>query len=70
MARPRVAKTAAPKPLWHTVPQAAKRLGIHRDTAYNLIAEGRFPVTTYRIGSAIRIKVADVDVFLGERDED
>lgn len=68
MTRPRAAKTAAPKPkLWYSVPEAAERLGIHRDTAYTLIYENRFPVAVYRIGTAIRIKVADLDAFLDER---
>lgn len=71
MTRPPAANAAAPKPkLWCSVPQAADRLGIHRDTAYTLFYENRFPVPVYRIGTAIRIKIADLDAFLDESHAD
>lgn len=71
MTRPPAAKTAAPKPKpWCSPPEAAERLGIARTTAYVLIYEGRFPVPVYRIGTAIRIKIADLDAFLDESHAD
>lgn len=71
MIRPRAARTVAPKSSpWHSVPEAADRLGIHEKTAYRLIAEGAFPVPAYLIGKVTRIKRADVDAFLKESDAD
>jgi excisionase family DNA binding protein len=71
MTRPPAAQTAAPNPsLWHSVPEAAERLGIHEKTAYRLIAEGTFPVPAYLIGKITRVKRADVDAFLKESDAD
>lgn len=41
----------ATEPDWLTIPQVAKRLGIHRSTASRLVAEGRFPMPTLLLGS-------------------
>lgn len=53
----------------YTVAEAAERLKISRALAYKLIAEGRFPVATLRIGNLIRIPRRPLDAFAdgGER---
>lgn len=70
MNRPRAAKTAAPRPTWYSVPEAAERFGVHEKTLYRLIRDGKSPVPAYLIGGTTRIKVVDVDAFLRERDAD
>lgn len=47
-----------------SVTEAAEVLGIHRDTAYRLIAAGEFPVRTLRIGRQIRVPSVALDAYL------
>ena len=52
---------------WLTVNQACRRLGITRRRLFRLIDEGELP--GYRIGHWIRLRVADVEAYLQERDD-
>ena len=47
---------------WLNTETAAKRLGITTRTLYRFINEGGLPA--YRMGRVIRVKQADVDVFI------
>lgn len=47
------------------VKSAARRLGISKAHAYNLIRGGQFPVRTIRMGSRIVVPVAALDELLG-----
>lgn len=45
-----------------SVPEAARALGVGKDTAYQLIRDGRLPAV--RIGSRTRVPVADLVAWL------
>lgn len=45
-----------------SVPEAAKALGIGKDTAYQLIRDGRLP--SVRIGSRTRVPVHELTTWL------
>ena len=47
-----------------TVKEAAQRIGISQKTAYTLVKKNEFPVRAVRVGSQIRVLVADLDKFL------
>lgn len=47
------------------VKSAARRLGISRGHAYNLIRDDQFPVRTIRMGNRIVVPVAALDDLLG-----
>ena len=51
-------------PDWLTIPQVAKRLGIHRSTASRLVAEGRFPMPTLKVGSRVVVSKAVYERFV------
>lgn len=38
-----------------SVPEAAAVLGIHSDTAYELLRRGEFPVPTVKVGRSIKV---------------
>lgn len=61
-------KSAAPagadSPGVTDVKSAARRLGISKAHAYNLIREGQFPVRTIRMGNRIVVPVAALDDLL------
>ena len=46
-----------------TVPEAAERLGIHRDSAYAAAAKGQIP--TIRIGKRLLVPLAAFERMLG-----
>lgn len=46
-------------PLWLSIAEAARRLGVTPRTLYRLINAGDLPA--YRIGRVIRLKVVDVE---------
>lgn len=46
-----------------TIPQAAARIGIHRDTLYRLAATGQFPPAV-RIGARWLVSVPRLERFL------
>jgi excisionase family DNA binding protein len=46
-----------------TVPEAAERLGIHRDSAYAAAAKGQIP--TIRIGKRLLVPIAAFERMLG-----
>lgn len=48
--------------IWLSTAAAAKRLGITSRTLYRFIDEGQLPA--YRFGRVIRLKEAEVDVFI------
>lgn len=50
--------TARPPAEFVSVPEAARRLGIHPKTAYLWTRDGRLPVT--RFGRTLRVAVADL----------
>lgn len=45
--------------------ETVSRLGMHRQTAYALIAAGEFPVPAYRLGRRWYVRRVDLDEFLG-----
>lgn len=45
--------------------ETVERLGIHRQTAYALIAAGEFPVPAFRLGHRWYVRRVDLDEFLG-----
>ena len=47
---------------WMSTADAAKRLGITPRTLYRFIDEGQLPA--YRFGRVIRLKAAEVDLFI------
>jgi excisionase family DNA binding protein len=47
-----------------TLAEAAERLGIHRVTAYKLVARGAFPVPVLTVGSRMKVSRRALDVFL------
>lgn len=47
-----------------TVEESARQLGIGRKHAYELIAEGQYPVRSIRIGRRIVVVKADLDRLL------
>jgi excisionase family DNA binding protein len=47
---------------WLGTPEAAERLGITQRTLYRLIDEGQVPA--YKMGRVLRVKAADLEVFL------
>ncbi|CAN5667430.1 hypothetical protein BH20ACT2_BH20ACT2_23990 [soil metagenome] len=49
-------------PRWMSTADAAKRLGITPRTLYRFIDEGQLPA--YRFGRVIRLKEAEVDIFI------
>ena len=46
-----------------TLPQAAKRLGLHRDTLYRLARSGQFP-PAIQIGSTWRVSIPRLERYL------
>lgn len=52
------------KPETVSVPEAADRLGISRKTAYKLVKDDDFPAKCIRVGSKLRVVVADLDRLL------
>jgi excisionase family DNA binding protein len=46
-----------------TVPETARRLGLHPDSLYRLIREGQFPPAV-NIGRSIRISVSKLERYL------
>jgi predicted DNA-binding transcriptional regulator AlpA len=58
--------TATDNPGTMSVPQAARKLGISRGLAYELVAADQFPVRVIRAGSRrILVPIAEVDRALG-----
>lgn len=53
------------KPETISIQEAADRLGISRKTAYKLAREDDFPAKCIRVGSKLRVVVADLDRLLG-----
>jgi excisionase family DNA binding protein len=47
---------------WLSTQEAARRLGITTRTLYRFVDQGDLPA--YRMGRVIRLKAADVDVFI------
>lgn len=47
---------------WLSTAEASERLGVTLRTLYRLVNEGRLPA--YKIGRVIRLKEADVEVFI------
>lgn len=47
-----------------TLGEACRRLGIHRQTGYVWIREGRFPVRHFRLSNKIRVLASDLDRYL------
>jgi excisionase family DNA binding protein len=45
--------------------ETVSRLGMHRQTAYALIAAGEFPVPAHRLGRRWYVRRVDLDEFLG-----
>jgi excisionase family DNA binding protein len=54
-------------PEWLTVKQACRRLKVSRNTLFRMIDQGEVPA--YRIGWMIRLRVAEVEAYLQERDD-
>jgi excisionase family DNA binding protein len=50
---------------WISTQEAARRLGVTSRTLYRFIDQGDLPA--YRMGRVIRIKGADVDLFIESR---
>jgi excisionase family DNA binding protein len=48
-----------------SIPEAAKRLGIHKNTAYRLAQEGKLPAM--RIGKRIMVPIAKLEELLSCR---
>lgn len=48
-----------------TVPEAAQRLRVHRDTAYAMIREGRFPVPVLEVSGKKRVSLRALVEFMG-----
>lgn len=57
--------SSAPAPAVIDVKSAARRLGISKAYAYDLIRKGQFPVRAIRMGNRIVIPTADLDALLG-----
>ena len=51
----------------YSLAQAGKRLGISERRARELVAEGKFPVPTIKIGSRTRVAIAELEHFLAAR---
>jgi excisionase family DNA binding protein len=47
-----------------TLAEAAERLGIHRVTAYKLVARNKFPVPVLTVGSRMKVSRHALDLFL------
>lgn len=53
--------TAPPEANLVRIPEAARRLGIGRSTAYRLIKEGKWPTALVRIGGSQLVPRAEID---------
>jgi excisionase family DNA binding protein len=53
-----------------TASEAARRLHVHRNTMYRLLAEQALPLRALKVGSVWRIAKADLDALLAELEKD
>lgn len=54
--------TSPPQIEWLSTQEAARRLGITTRTLYRFVDQGDLPA--YRMGRVIRLKAADIDLFI------
>ncbi|HET8629900.1 MAG TPA: helix-turn-helix domain-containing protein [Thermomicrobiales bacterium] len=47
-----------------TLAEARRRLGISRGTSYDLVAAGKFPVPTARVGGRVLVNRAALDALI------
>lgn len=52
-----------------SVPEAGAELGLGRNNSYELARQGEFPVRVLKIGSRYRVSRADLDRYLGIRED-
>lgn len=57
--------SSAPEQRYYSVSEAAMRLGITRDTAYRMLASGRFPTKAFKVGELWRIPAEPLDELTG-----
>lgn len=62
------APAATQAPLLLTVKQASDLLGLSRQTVYQMLYRGAWPVV--RVGTAVRIARADIEAWVVEQRED
>ena len=64
--------TQTDSPLFVTVPQVARDLGVAPATVYRLIDRGQLPAVEFgtgeRRGKLVRVRAADLDRFIAERE--
>ena len=60
-----VAKSAASSPsMTMSLTEAAEMLGIHRTTAWSLHKRGEFPVPVLKLGCALRVVRAHLELYM------
>jgi len=47
-----------------SIQEAAERLDVHRSTAYDLVAKGKFPLPVIRVGNQLKVSRAQLEHFI------